>query len=498
MNIIIDKTWQQGSLVNIEDLRGLTFQAESQAHTFRISAVDAAGSPITLSGTPSGVMLRPDNTDVTLTCAVSDGKVTATLPAECYDVPGRVGIAIYLTSNSQKVCIYSAIGSVARTSSGTASPGTTQSVVDLVNAIEAAIAQIPATDTNLKGALAPTYSDSAVYAVGQYAWYDGKLYRCTTAITSGETWTSGHWTEAKLAQDVCELKSALDFIYSDNLNKYNVINFIKSATIGFEIESVLKAGTYTFSYSNLTSTDTDNSTSNILFYNGDTLVDTVGLPREENKIFSRTFATQITKLILYAGHSYADSIGDTVTLTGFNVYSESELGRQDKTIKSGLKAIKQSLFFNPVAYDSYEDGKYASATGTPAVIDIINMANNSYKKYDVRYLQGAVIYVTSRNVGTSNYWYLEFSDEEGKQLNGGILITGNNTNVYKAKVTVPSTAVSAYLNYKTGYDGYIEVEMQLIQNQIDVATSRNVDPITEKNNIYYSYSSKFRCLCLLC
>lgn len=209
MNIIIDRTWKQGSLVNIEDLRGLTFQAEAQAHTFRISGVDAAGNPITLTGTPSGVMLRPDNTDVALTCAVSDGKVTATLPAECYDVPGRVGIAIYLTSNSQKVCIYSAITSVNRTSSGTASPGTTSSVVDLVNAIEAAIAQIPASDTNLKGALAPTYSDSAVYAVGQYAWYDGKLYKCTTAITTSESWTSGHWAEAKLAQDVCDLKSAI-------------------------------------------------------------------------------------------------------------------------------------------------------------------------------------------------------------------------------------------------------------------------------------------------
>ena len=210
MNIIIDRTWKQGSLVNIEDLRGMTFKAEAQAHTFRISGVDAAGNPITLTGTPSGVMLRPDNTDVVLTCAVSDGKVTATLPAECYDVPGRVGITIYLTSNSQKVCIYSAITSVNRTSSGTASPGTTSSVVDLVNAIEAAIAQIPASDTNLKGALAPTYSDSAVYAVGQYAWYDGKLYKCTTAITTSESWTSGHWTEAKLAQDVTGLKSGIN------------------------------------------------------------------------------------------------------------------------------------------------------------------------------------------------------------------------------------------------------------------------------------------------
>lgn len=209
MNNIIRRKWNRNSITNIEDLCGAIFQAEEAGHTFEISGVDSDGNTVALSGTPSGVMLRPDNTDVALDCAVSGGVVTATLPAECYDVQGRFGITIYLTSDEQKTAIYAAVGSVARTSSGNASPETTASVVDLINAIEAAIAEIPASDTNLKGALAPTYSTSAVYPVGSYAWYSGKLYRCTTAITTGETWTSAHWTEAKLGQDVCDLKSAL-------------------------------------------------------------------------------------------------------------------------------------------------------------------------------------------------------------------------------------------------------------------------------------------------
>lgn len=208
-NNIIRRTWKQGGMVNIEDLRGSAFQAEDGGHTFLISGVDENGDALALSGTPAGVFLRADGQDVTLTCSVSDGVVSATLPANAYVVPGRVGITIFLTSEGQKTAIYAAVGSVATTSSGIVAPPAGSDVVDLVAAIQDAIALIPASDANLKAAMAPTYSTSAVYAVGSYAWYDGKLYRCTTAITSGETWTSAHWTLANLGSDVSDLKSAL-------------------------------------------------------------------------------------------------------------------------------------------------------------------------------------------------------------------------------------------------------------------------------------------------
>ena len=196
-NNTIKRVWKQAG-INIEDLSSMLFQAESGGHTFAISGANADGNPVALSGTPAGVFLRPDNTDVALTCSVSNGVVYATLPAECYAVQGRGGVTIFLTSGGQKSAIYAAVVSIGKTTSGNVSPGTTASVVDLINAINAAIAQIPASDTNLKAAMAPTYSPSAVYAVGDYAWNNGVLYRCTTAITSDETWTSGHWTAAAI------------------------------------------------------------------------------------------------------------------------------------------------------------------------------------------------------------------------------------------------------------------------------------------------------------
>lgn len=208
-NNVIKRVWNQNRMVAIEDLKGMTFQAESGGHTFQISGVDDAGNVIALSGSVAGVFLRPDNTDVAITGSASGGVVSVTLPANCYDVPGRFGLTVFVTANGQKTAVYAAIGTVSRTSSGTVSPGTTSDVVDLINRINAAVATIPASWTGLMADIAPTYSDAAVYPVGAYCYYNGDLYRCTTAITTAESWTAGHWTQAVLGNDVSDLKSAL-------------------------------------------------------------------------------------------------------------------------------------------------------------------------------------------------------------------------------------------------------------------------------------------------
>lgn len=62
--------------------------------------------------------------------------------------------------------------------------------------------------------LAPAYSSSATYDVGDYVLYSGSLYRCTTAITTAEEWTAAHWTAAKMSEDVSDLKSDLDDLKS--------------------------------------------------------------------------------------------------------------------------------------------------------------------------------------------------------------------------------------------------------------------------------------------
>lgn len=208
MNNIIKRKWNQNSMVIIEDLQGMAFQAESGGHTFQISGIDGEGDTVALSGTPAGVMLRADGQDVTLTCSVSGGVVSATLPANAYSVPGRFGLTIFLTSDGQKTAIYAAVGTVGKTSSGTVAPPAGSDVVTLVNQINTAIAAIPA---NYNACFAPAYSTSGLYSVGQYVTYNGNLYRCNTAITTAETWTAAHWTQTNLGADVYDLKSALTF-----------------------------------------------------------------------------------------------------------------------------------------------------------------------------------------------------------------------------------------------------------------------------------------------
>lgn len=58
--------------------------------------------------------------------------------------------------------------------------------------------------------VASEYSASSTYAEGDIVNYLGVTYRCTTAITTAEAWTAGHWTEVKVADEVTDLKSALN------------------------------------------------------------------------------------------------------------------------------------------------------------------------------------------------------------------------------------------------------------------------------------------------
>ena len=73
-------------------------------------------------------------------------------------------------------------------------------------------------DTGTEYELTPSstaalYSASSTYAVGDFCYYDGTLYRCKTAITTGEAWTAAHWEATtvgdSLNDDVSNLKDNL-------------------------------------------------------------------------------------------------------------------------------------------------------------------------------------------------------------------------------------------------------------------------------------------------
>lgn len=316
MNNIIKRVWNQNRLVNIEDLTGMVFQAESGGHTFEIRGIDDTGAAVELSGTVSGVFRRPDNADIALTGSASEGVVSVTLSEDCYAVPGRFGLTIFVTSNSQKVAVYACVGTVAVSSTGNVAGDTPASVEDLIDDINAAIAdlnsaigQIPASYANVMAAIAPTYSGSALYSVGSYAWYNGSLYRCTTPITTAESWTAAHWTAAVLGDDVGDLKSAfntLDTEYHahivDCINLFNpddtdIVENVELTTRGATASKtgyfasgyypVIPGGTVCLHYP----TGTYGSASKIYLYNAD-------------KSYRDVASSNVSRLTDSNGHTY--------------------------------------------------------------------------------------------------------------------------------------------------------------------------------------------------
>lgn len=201
-NNIIKRVWNQNETVRIEDLRGMVFQYESDGHTFIVSGVNTSGEPFDLTGRVDAVFLRPDFTDVAITGSISGGIISVTLPAECYEVPGRFILTIFLISGEQKTAVYAAVGSVSRTSSGIVSPEVTENVTDLIDRIADAVDSIPASWTGLMADIAPVYSNSSHYAVGDYCYYNGDLYRCTVAITTPETFDDRHWQTAVISKGI--------------------------------------------------------------------------------------------------------------------------------------------------------------------------------------------------------------------------------------------------------------------------------------------------------
>lgn len=116
---VISRVWTQGAQVDVENLRGTAFTEEALAHTFRIAGKDAEGTALTLSGTVLAKFLRADNMTIDVSGSITDGVASLTLVGDCYNVPGRFSIVIYLSDGTTTVAIYAAVGNVYRGTSGT-------------------------------------------------------------------------------------------------------------------------------------------------------------------------------------------------------------------------------------------------------------------------------------------------------------------------------------------------------------------------------------------
>lgn len=53
--------------------------------------------------------------------------------------------------------------------------------------------------------IADSYDKTSTYAVGEYCVHNSKLYICSTAIGTAETWNAEHWTETTVMDELVTL-----------------------------------------------------------------------------------------------------------------------------------------------------------------------------------------------------------------------------------------------------------------------------------------------------
>jgi hypothetical protein len=81
---------------------------------------------------------------------------------------------------------------------------------------KAIVEQLKQLNSNASGAadvdlsiVADEYSSKGTYAVGDLCLYKQEMYRCTTAITTGESWNADHWEKTSAGQEISGLAGDL-------------------------------------------------------------------------------------------------------------------------------------------------------------------------------------------------------------------------------------------------------------------------------------------------
>lgn len=218
---VIKKTVELNKIQKVDQLEGPLYQLENAGHTFEITCL-MNGAAADISGTVSGRFLRADETTVYFTGTLSGNVASITLPQSCYNVNGRFGFVVFISGSDVTTAIYAVAGSVYKSTSDTIidPTGEIPSLEELlaeIDACEAATAAATAASAFVPNVIAPAYSASATYAVGDYVTKDNYLYQCNTAISTAEAWTAAHWTQVKVGGELSDLKSALNTLMNGKI-----------------------------------------------------------------------------------------------------------------------------------------------------------------------------------------------------------------------------------------------------------------------------------------
>jgi hypothetical protein len=76
-------------------------------------------------------------------------------------------------------------------------------------------------DEAARNAIADEYDSTSTYSVGDYCIYGGVFYRCTTAVTTAESFDSTKWTTTQVGDELLNIENEINGINSSLNNKQN-------------------------------------------------------------------------------------------------------------------------------------------------------------------------------------------------------------------------------------------------------------------------------------
>lgn len=167
-------------------------EGDKLANRFGIRAL-RNGVEESLGGSCTGYFIRNAGDTVAIEGTVSGAVAYVDLPQACYAYEGQFTLAIKVTSGGATGTMRIVDGVVSNTTTGSViDPGTiVPSIDDLIDAIEAAVASIPADYSEMWETFAPPFSNETAYSYGQYVTYDGGLWRFIEDHPAG-SWNGNH------------------------------------------------------------------------------------------------------------------------------------------------------------------------------------------------------------------------------------------------------------------------------------------------------------------
>ena len=256
--------------------------------------------------------------------------------------------------------------------------------------IETELARIESEEVDLD-VIAETFGDSNSYAVGDYVLHTtngvDKLYRCTSAVSDTSVWNSQYWSEVKLADEVSDLKSALNVVERFSMD------FLENGAATDNdyyksLETFLTNGKYYAFGITATETCSGRLTTNYL-------------PNAANKVedVGEYSLTANTEYIVY----------------GYNPASTVAYIRLAKLTQSGITSVAWSLKVYEIKQKANQSSLDTTNSAVEALDDKIDVVD-SYVK-DI---------VAEFGKNTESYSNLDFTDDKIYNANGTYTVYGGN------------------------------------------------------------------------